>query len=72
MNNYADAIKALRDRLGLNQRTFAELIGVAQKTLSAWETPNLEKRAIPSPEMLERIEKKFNVRFEIHIINQDS
>ena len=34
----AEAVKALRDRLGLTQRQLAEALGVRQQTVSEWET----------------------------------
>jgi transcriptional regulator with XRE-family HTH domain len=34
----ADAIRALRERLGLTQRELADDLGVRQQTVSEWET----------------------------------
>ena len=36
----ADRVKALRQRLALTQRAFAERVGVAQPTVANWEMGN--------------------------------
>lgn len=37
-------VKAMRTRLGLSQKKFAELFGVDQSTVSEWETKGAPKR----------------------------
>jgi DNA-binding transcriptional regulator YiaG len=34
----AEAVRALRERLGMTQRELAEELGVRQQTVSEWET----------------------------------
>lgn len=34
----ADSVARLRQKLGLSQQAFAELLGVRQQTVSEWET----------------------------------
>lgn len=64
MNSYSEAIKSLRGELGISKYKFAKALEVQQSTVMRWENG----QDVPSPEMLKRIEDKFNVRFEIHVV----
>lgn len=64
MNSYSEAIKYLRGELALSQSKLAFALGTTANTVMRWETG----RNVPTPEMLKRIEDKFNVRFEIHVV----
>lgn len=46
-------LKDLRERKKLKQEDLAELLGVAQSTISMWETGN----ALPRAEILKRLAK---------------
>lgn len=51
-----DSIKNLRIGLNLSQRAFAEVLGVSQKTVEAWET-GINRPAGSSSRIIELIEK---------------
>ena len=56
-NGFAERIKALRNKLKLNQTDFAKLFDVHQRTVKRWEAEN--KRPLPVHiRKLERMERK--------------
>lgn len=54
----SDNLKILRKRYGLSQQELAEIAGVTNKAVSAWETGKKE----PRMGAIERISKHFNIK----------
>ena len=57
---FAENLKDLRKRKGLSQKELADIVGVDQRTVSAWET----KTAEPSLDMLATLCELFNETFD--------
>lgn len=56
-NKFGSTLKQLRLEKGLSQRTFGEMMGVSNQTVSTWETGFRE----PDFDTLIKIAKYFNV-----------
>lgn len=54
----AENLKILRKRFGLTQQELAEIAGVSNKAVSAWETGAKEPRMGP----IEKISRHFNIK----------
>ena len=57
---FAENLKDLRKRKGLSQKELADIVGVDQRTVSAWET----KTAEPSLDMLAKLCEIFGETFD--------
>jgi DNA-binding transcriptional regulator YiaG len=53
----AEAVRALRERLGMTQRQLAEELGVRQQTVSEWETGSYRPRGA-SARMLRHVAER--------------
>lgn len=58
MLGISENIKIIRDRFGLTQQELAEIAGVTNKAVSAWESGTSE----PRMGALEKIAKRFNLK----------
>lgn len=54
----SENLKILRDRFGLTQQELAEIAGVTNRAVSAWETGQKE----PRMGAVEKIAKRFNIK----------
>lgn len=54
----SENIKILRDRFGLTQQDLADIAGVTNRAVSAWETGQKE----PRMGAVEKIAKRFNIK----------
>lgn len=52
-----ERLKLIREKIGLNQTSFAEVFSVTQRTLSNWETGRNE----PSLSVLQKISRDYNI-----------
>ena len=52
-----ERLKLIREKIGLNQTSFAEVFSVTQRTLSNWETGRNE----PSLRVLQKISRDYNI-----------
>ncbi|MBR4800442.1 MAG: helix-turn-helix transcriptional regulator [Clostridia bacterium] len=57
---FAENLKSLRKSKGLSQKELADIVGVDQRTVSAWET----KTAEPSLDMLAKLCEIFGETFD--------
>ncbi len=57
---FADNLRKLRKNQGLSQKELADIVGVDQRTVSAWET----KTAEPSLDMLAKLCEIFGETFD--------
>lgn len=57
---FAENLKSLRKSKGLSQQELADIIGVNQRTVSAWE----QKLAEPSLDMLAKLCEIFNETYD--------
>ena len=57
---FADNLRKLRKNQGLSQKELADIVGVDQRTVSAWET----KTAEPSLDMLAHLCEIFGETFD--------
>ncbi len=60
MSKFSDNLKELRHSLNMNQKEFAALIGIAQPSLSGYETGNVS----PTLDVLQEIAVKCHVSLD--------
>lgn len=66
-----EAIRALREHMGLTQREMAEELEVRQQTISEWET-NLHKPHRSTQKTLTLIAERHDFRLEEHLKSREN